>query len=78
MKSLLLILFVDSELITEDPYEGQIRLIDGNGPSTGFAEIYLHDIWGTICDKNFQQAAADSICRQIGYTNSLSYSGMER
>ena len=43
--------------------------------SSGVLEIYLNKVWGNVCASGakFDQHAADSACRQLGYTNAASY-----
>ena len=41
--------------------------------SSGVLEIYLNKVWGNVCGSMFDQQAADSACRQMGYTNAASY-----
>eukprot|EP00731_Ephydatia_muelleri_P017921 Em0010g1019a len=50
------------------PYEGQVRLI-GPYPSKGVVEIYLRSEWGGVCCDNAAFTEANSVCRQLGYTN---------
>lgn len=40
-------------------------------------EIYLSNEWGNVCfsDSGFDSSAADSVCRQMGYTNAMTYQG---
>ena len=59
------------------PYHTQVRLNAGNtttelitsAPSSGVLEIFLNNEWGNVC--NINQQAADSACRQMGYTNAI-------
>lgn len=69
---------LDSTLITANPYNGQVRLIDGGIQSSGWLEIYLHKEWGTVCATEFNDAAADSACRQLGYTEALNFTQIAR
>jgi len=39
--------------------------------SSGRVEVHKNGMWGTVCSRNFNQAAADSVCRQMGYTNAM-------
>eukprot|EP00731_Ephydatia_muelleri_P017886 Em0010g984a len=55
--------------IWSSPYGGQVRLT-GSLPSNGIAEIYIQGKWDNICYDNVQSFHADSVCRQLGYTNS--------
>ena len=58
-----------STSIWSSPYAGQVRL-RGSLPSQGIAEIYIKGQWESICYDNVQSFVADSVCRQLGYTNS--------
>ena len=70
---------IDPEAITKDPYDGQVRLVgEDSSVSSGLAEIYLNNEWGTVCYEGMTKSAADSFCRQVGYTNSLSYMPVNR
>jgi hypothetical protein len=42
------------------------RLVNGTNVNDGRAEIKVNDIWGTICDENFNILAADLFCRILG------------
>ena len=48
---------------------GDIRLVDGNGKTSGRLEIYLDDQWGTVCYNMDSPGAAQAACRQLGYSN---------
>lgn len=46
-------------------YEGEIRLQNDSISSAGTLEVYKNQTgWGNVCFKNFDKAAADSVCRQ--------------
>ena len=51
----------------------QVRLRSGPYPSSGTLEIYINNTWGNVCNTKFNQQAADSACRQMGYTNAKAY-----
>ena len=53
----------------DNPYEGSVR-IEGATMSTGTVLVYLRSMWGGVCADNFTSAEADSVCRQLGYTDS--------
>ena len=42
--------------------------MDGDGSYRGRLEIRHNGEWGTVCNKNFNNAAATVVCRQLGYT----------
>ena len=53
----------------DNPFTGQVRLSHGNYSSQGLVEVYCNGQWGTVCDDSFfQNELADTICRQLGYT----------
>lgn len=65
----------------EHPYETQVRLMPLTHPayySTGVLEIYNSGLWGNVCfmSGSFDESAADSACRQMGYTNSVTFKGV--
>ena len=43
-----------------------MRLVDGVNDYQGRIEFQSNGIWGTICDKYFDNLDAETICRQIG------------
>ena len=43
------------------------RLRDGSSEISGRVEISYSGVWGTVCDDNFNQQAADMVCRSLGY-----------
>ncbi|KAL5014467.1 hypothetical protein ScPMuIL_008737 [Solemya velum] len=44
-----------------------IQLVDGNAPNRGRIEILHSGQYGTICDDNFDEAAAKVVCRMLGF-----------
>ena len=57
------------------PYKTQVRLEHSQSvyTSAGTLEVYIDEEWGNVCYSDFDQHAADSACRQMGYTNANSY-----
>lgn len=72
------ILFSASSSVS--PYDGAVRLVDGGTGflSSGIAEVYLHDQWGTMCSNQVFVSEASTICRQLGYTSSTTHSSIQR
>ena len=66
---------LDTIPIWDDPYKSELRLIGGDYVSEGRVEVYC-DSWGTICSNGFTQDAANTICRQLGYTLASTYNAM--
>ena len=59
------------------PSEGDIRLAGGTSDRSGRLEVYHSGRWGTVCDdsdgKNFGEAEANVVCRQLGFADSGTY-----
>ncbi len=56
------------------PYDTEVRLRSSTYFSTGVLEMYANDQWGNICSNKFNQGAADSACRQMGFTGAKAFS----
>ena len=68
-----IVLKCSSASIFDDPYDTQLWIVSGTFSSTGILKIYINKQWGNICYSHFDQGAADSACRQLGYTNAASF-----
>ena len=51
----------------EFPPYVEIRLAGGKNPSEGRVEILYNERWGTVCDDDWDNFAAQVVCRQAGY-----------
>ena len=58
------------------PFIGQIRLRSSSKDEVnqGVLEIYGGTEWGNVCYEDFDGTAANTTCRQLGYTNAKSFS----
>ena len=68
---LYLLYIIDSERLTQNPYKGQVSIqyAETGTLSDGIVRVFLGGKWTEICyNNNFPPNAADSICRQNGYT----------
>ena len=60
-----LLFCIDTTRIWNDPFNGMIRLMEGDYINEGRLEVYCNGQWGTVCDANY--AAAGTACQQLGY-----------
>ena len=52
-----------------------LRLANGTRKSEGRVEIFYNDIWGTVCEFNWDLRDAIVVCRQLGYSSALTAKG---
>lgn len=53
----------------QDCTDGVISLTGGKRRNEGRVEICINGIWGTVCDKFFDQQDAEVLCNQLGHSN---------
>ena len=44
-----------------------VRLVGGSSSHEGRLEVNYDDVWGTVCDDGFTDAAARVVCYSLGY-----------
>ena len=61
---------------SDHPFIGQVRLVSdlASEVNQGTLELYSGSAWGNVCYNGFDQTAANTACRQLGYTNAKSLS----
>ena len=52
---------------------GDLRLVGGGSESDGRVEVCVDGFWGTVCDQNWSQREAITVCRQAGLPSSGTY-----
>ena len=65
-------LFIDETRVWDNPYEGMVRLVNGDFSNEGRLEVYCSRRWGTVCDNLFSSTDGLTACEQLGYNSIVS------
>lgn len=47
---------------------GDVRLVGGNGVSSGRVEVCVNNVWGRVCNDYWDNTDASVVCRMLNFT----------
>ena len=56
-------MFLTLSLLSPD---SMIRLVNGSDGCSGRVEVFLHGVWGSVCDDGWGVEEAGVVCRMLG------------
>ena len=55
--------------------DGALRLAGGTQNSSGVVEVYVDGLWISVCERYWDNVAAQVACRQLGYGGGFAIAG---
>ena len=63
--------------LSSSPFCFSVRLADGSSPNEGRVEIRYSGQWGTVCNDDFDNVDAMTVCWQLGYSGGIARTSHE-
>ena len=60
-------------IFTVETFCPPVRLVGGKSDNEGRVEIYYNNTWGTVCWNSWNYRDSNTVCRQLGYTEYITY-----